>query len=141
MAFSIEHLLNIDAEPTEVYHAVSTEDGYKKWWTTECYGDFTTGGEVHFDIGERYKNTFKVKYLDPGHRVVMQCMESVPEWKDTSIDIRISRSESGTTVRFTHSGYAESNDFYAHCNYSWGYYLKSLKDLLEKGQGTPSHDL
>ena len=137
MSYSIEHLLHIDAAPAKVYQAVTTVDGYKGWWTKECYGDFKVGGDVHFDFGDRYKNTFRVKYLDPDHRAVFQCIESVPEWIDTSIDIRLSLSENGTTVRFTHSGYSEADDFFAHCNYSWGYYLKSLKDLCEKGEGTP----
>ena len=42
-----------------------------------------------------------------------------------------------TILRFTHGNWRESTDFFASCNYHWGYYLRSLKLLLETGEGTP----
>jgi hypothetical protein len=35
----------------------------------------------------------------------------------------------------------EPTDFFASCNYHWGYYLRSLKLLLETGEGTPFKEL
>jgi hypothetical protein len=28
-------------------------------------------------------------------------------------------------------------DFYANCNFHWGFYLQSLKDFCESGKGKP----
>ena len=134
----IHHLLLIDAPISKIYQAISTEKGYKAWWTDESYGDFKVGGEVHFDFGEKYKNTFEVSYLDPDTRVVLLGKESVPDWVDSKIDIRLDKQDGKVRVRFSHSGYPDDGDFYANCNYSWGYYLKSLKDYCETGKGFPS---
>jgi hypothetical protein len=41
-------------------------------------------------------------------------------------------------LRFGHLGWPEgAGDFMASCNYFWGYFMRSIKDLAERGVGHP----
>ena len=133
----IHHLLNIDAPASRIYQAVSTVEGIKGWWTVQCYGDFSLNGEVHFDFNEEYRNTFLVKGMEDDKQIIFEGKECAPDWRNTLIDIRLEETEGKTVVRFSHLKYPEANDFYAGCNYSWGYFLKSLKEFAETGKGFP----
>jgi uncharacterized protein YndB with AHSA1/START domain len=135
---NIHHLLLIDAPIEKIYQAISTVEGYKNWWTEETSGDFKVGGEVHFNFGEQYKNMFEVAYLDENARVVLKGKMCAPDWMNSKIDIRLDEHDGLVRVRFAHLDYPDDNDFYAQCNYTWGYFLRSLKDYCEKGKGFPS---
>jgi hypothetical protein len=40
-------------------------------------------------------------------------------------------------LRFTHGAWREMTDFFAACNYNWGFYMRSLKAYCETGKGQP----
>jgi len=44
--------------------------------------------------------------------------------------------EGATRLRFTHGGWREATDFFASCNFRWGFYMQSLKEYCEDGRGT-----
>ncbi len=48
--------------------------------------------------------------------------------------------QEGTLVRFSHGGWASTKGIYANCNFDWAYYLRSLRALVESGEGTPHPD-
>ncbi len=76
--------------------------------------------------------------LVPGERVRWRVVDGPPEWIGTTIDWRLSRSDGYTVVRFSHQGWAEPVEFFAHCSTKWASYMLSLKQLVETGIGAPS---
>ncbi len=67
---------------------------------------------------------------------VIECPHA-KEWVGTFIKFELSTNEGKTKVLFTHEGWEEQSEFYAHCSFSWAYYLMSLRDLVETGKGKP----
>ena len=134
---SIKHFLIIKALPEKVYKAVTSTEGIKGWWTLDTNIDEQVGGVAEFIFGERYHNKMQITALEQNKRVEWKCFQGDKEWIGTTFEFAIEARDDDTILRFTHSNWREETDFFAHCNYQWGYYMRSLANYCEKGEGTP----
>ena len=134
---AIKHYLIIKTSPVKVYEAITTKSGISCWWTNQTeIGNKVSDINV-FNFGEKYHNEMKIKDLQPNKRVVWECIEGDKEWIGTSIIFELEEKNGNTILRFTHGNWREETDFFASCNYNWGYYMKSLANYCENGEGTP----
>ena len=60
-----------------------------------------------------------------------------PHWAATSVTWQLTPVENGTTLVFTHDGFAQVDAAYEQTRRNWEYFLDSLKSYLETGKGTP----
>ena len=134
---SIKHYLLIKVLPEKVYTALSKTEGLCGWWTVEAKGDESVGGTAEFIFGERYYNKMKITNLLNNKKVEWKCLEGDKEWIGTTFLFDLEEKDGSTILRFSHNNWKEETDFFASCNYNWGYYLKSLKQYCETGEGTP----
>ena len=134
---SIKHYLVIKAVAEKVYTALSKTEGLCGWWTVEAKADERVGGTAEFIFGERYYNKMKITNLLNSKKVEWKCLEGDKEWIGTTFLFDLEEKDESTILRFSHNNWKEETDFFAYCNYNWGYYLKSLKQYCETGEGTP----
>jgi uncharacterized protein YndB with AHSA1/START domain len=134
---SIKHYLLIKAEPDKVYKAITTTVGLRGWWTVEAKADEKVGGIAEFTFGKRYHNEMRITDLEMNKKVEWECIVGDKEWVGTTFSFEIEEQKSNTILRFFHSNWKEETDFFASCNYHWGYYLRSIKLYCETGEGTP----
>ncbi|MCH7963746.1 MAG: SRPBCC domain-containing protein [Bacteroidetes bacterium] len=134
---SIKHYLVIKAVAEKVYTALSKTEGLCGWWTVEAKADERVGGTAEFIFGERYYNKMKITNLLNSKKVEWKCLEGDKEWIGTTFLFDLEEKDESTILRFSHNNWKEETDFFASCNYNWGYYLKSLKQYCETGEGTP----
>lgn len=134
---SIKHYLRIKALPEKVYSALTTSEGLKGWWTVNTNTEEKIGGIAEFIFGERYHNKMEIIKLKRNRRVEWKCFQGDKEWINTTFEFDIEGKEEDTILRFSHSNWKEETDFFASCNYQWGYYMRSLANYCEKGEGTP----
>ena len=136
----IYHRVGAISPSTEpVYDALSTIDGLAAWWTTDTTGESSLGGKIEFRFPP---GGFDMEVIDltPGELVRWRVVGGPPEWIDTDIEFRLSRSGEHTIVNFAHRGWVEPVEFLSHCSTKWAQYLLSLKAYVETGTGTPSPD-
>lgn len=133
----IKHLLVINTPASEVYKALTETAGLKGWWTDGASARPELGSTAVFDFGDKFHNEMRILELDPDKKVSWLCEEGDKEWIGTSLIFSLKEDDGRTTVTFEHNGWKESTDFFASCNYNWGWYLTSLKDYCEKGKGRP----
>lgn len=131
----IMHRIAIRAPPEKVYDAVSTPTGLAGWWTTNVKGDGRPGSVADFGFADR-TTRMRIDQLQPGKSVAWTCLAGPPEWIGSTVHFEFTPSGDGTVVRFLHRDHL-SGDFYGHCNTKWGFFLISLKSLVEKGVGLP----
>jgi uncharacterized protein YndB with AHSA1/START domain len=141
----IMHLIKINASPELVYQALTTSEGIRNWWTRDADLDSTIGGEGEFRFGS-YGGTHitrvRVVELIPSLRVGWKTTASFrPEWVDTTITFELRADKNGTSILFAHRGFQQADDTYALCTTGWGYYLVSLQQYLQTGEGGPSPDV
>lgn len=134
----ILHKLTIDAPPELVLSALTEQEGLGGWWTEDVLASPAVGSIAEFGFENRsVVNRMKVVAITP-QRVEWECLAGPTEWLGTTLTFDLEPAPNGqTTVRFAHRGWKEASDFFAHCNNKWGYFLASLKSLLEHGKGTP----
>lgn len=104
---------------------------------TGAKADEHIGGTVEFVFGERYYIKMKITKLRDNKTVGWECLEGDKEWIGTAFLFDLEEKDGNTILRFSHSNWKEETDFFASCNFNWGYYLNSLKQYCEKGEGMP----
>ena len=134
---SIKHYLLIKALPEKVYTAITTTEGLKGWWTSEAKAEEFVGGIAEFIFGEQYHNKMKITNLLNSTKVEWKCLEGDKEWIGTTFLFDLEEKDGSTILRFSHNNWKEETDFFASCNYHWGYYMSSLAKYCEPGKGTP----
>jgi uncharacterized protein YndB with AHSA1/START domain len=130
----ILHRISIDAPLATVHDLVATTDGIARWWTGRPLdGDSTVGGRfgVYFGDGDKPAAVMEMQSSTPDE-VVWLVVEGPDAWIDTLIKFEVRPSSNGgTTLLFTHAGWAEASDFMGNCTTNWGAYLTSLKTGAE----------
>jgi uncharacterized protein YndB with AHSA1/START domain len=134
---AIKQYLLIKSPTGKVYQALTTRDGISNWWTEQTEIGKKVGDMNVFDFGSRYHNEMKITDLQPNKRAEWECIEGDKEWIGTTFIFDLEEKEGDTILRFTHGNWKEETDFFASCNYNWGYYMKSLAKYCEEGKGTP----
>lgn len=140
--------LYIQSSLDKVFHAITTEDGLKGWWTEDYQGDLTkVDGEGSFHFDKSFHN-LRVIELIHNKKLVWECIDQYhynkklnknDEWIGTKIFFRLSPNlNGGTNIDFTHKGLTENLECYSICKEGWEFYLrKSLKSYIETGVGKP----
>ncbi len=132
----ILHRMIIDASPGAVYAAVTQQSKLSAWWTRTTSNE-KVGDVACFFFGPKGEHQIKMEItcLTPNEKVTWKCIDG--PWVETGeFEFHISKHERGSVLQFRHSGWAEPNEFYMHCNSKWGFFLVvSLKNLLETGSG------
>ena len=136
----ILHKLTIKASAQQIYRAITEQQGLSSWWTTHCQASPTINSKAQFSFNQgNVCFNMQIKKLIPDQAVSWYCHGGVPEWQDTQIQFNIRQIESNRcALHFTHSGWQHTEGLFPLCNFDWAYYLMSLRDYLETGQGFPA---
>jgi uncharacterized protein YndB with AHSA1/START domain len=140
----IMHMLTIAAPPERVYQALTTAEGIRAWWTREAELDGQVGGAGEFRFyGGRVVTTVTVDARTPPAHVGWRTVASTAPggWVGTTIAFDLRAEGSGTVLLFAHRGFKEANEGYARVTTGWAYFLVSLQQYLERGQGAPAPDI
>jgi uncharacterized protein YndB with AHSA1/START domain len=133
----IRHMLLIDAPVDVVYRAITEQEGLSAWWTRQTAAEPVVGSIAEFKFGDRYHNKMRIVTLEPRRCVEWECLDGDPEWIGTRLVFDLEKHGDQTLLRFGHTQWREMTDFFASCNYNWGFYMRSLKLYCEQGEGEP----
>jgi uncharacterized protein YndB with AHSA1/START domain len=131
---NILHRLTIDAPTERVAELAASAHGVEQWWTGRpVTGDDNVGGQlsVHFSDAAKAAAVFEVVERSP-EQIVWCCVEGPSDWIDTRITFALKpRTDGGTTLLFSHTGWQQENEFMNGCSTNWAAYLMSLKTGAE----------
>jgi uncharacterized protein YndB with AHSA1/START domain len=136
--FTIETMIDIAAPLSSVCTAITTEAGYRAWWTQDADFDGKQGTFRFARPAETRSVTFRVdRCHDSG--IAMTCIahENNADWVGTTLAIDLARTATGTRVHLAHSGYPANNEVYERCREAWPYFLRSLASYMTTGTGEP----
>jgi hypothetical protein len=129
----IVHRVGIAAPPGRVFQYLTTIEGLRGWWVSDAKGQATEGGTIDFGFCR-----MEVVEADAGRRVEWRCVEGPDEWVGTEVIFDLAWREGQTFVMFKHAGWTYPVEFMHHCSTKWATFLLSLRDLAEKGSGSPA---
>lgn len=128
----------VDAEPKVVYDALSTSEGVNGWWSGHTEGPEGVGSTMKVAFPDAPMTfDFEVSEEAPGERVSWRCLAGPPEWTGTDIRFDVETGDEGTSVLFSHDGWATTDESFPFIAYSWAQILPRLKKLSETGQADP----
>jgi len=136
MTFDIVHSVDIETTPDRLYEAITTQQGLAGWWTPQVKAEPTVGAlnEFHFE-GTTLK--FRVNTLESARHVGWSSVQVPADWEGTQVLFDILPQDDTITLRFSHIGFASPGGSFGVTSYSWAQYLRSIKLLLETGEGEP----
>jgi uncharacterized protein YndB with AHSA1/START domain len=135
---TIETTIEIAAPLATVHAAITTEAGYRGWWSEDSDYD---GKRAEFRFVRKSDTmiaTFRVERVD-ARGIAMTCVaeQNNPDWRGTTLDIALEPTATGTRVRLVHAGYPDNNECYAQCTKGWQFFLGSLDKYAATGTGSP----
>lgn len=139
----IHHLLRIQAPCEKVYAALTTAEGIRNWWTRDAELDAHVGGTGAFRFYEGKGITrVRIDALATDARVAWTVTASNAPggWDGTTITFDLKPDGGATALALAHRGFEDANEGYALVSTGWAYYLVSLQQYLEAGQGTPQQE-
>jgi len=136
MKFDIVHSIDIKTTPERLYEALSTRKGIAGWWTPDVKAEPTVGSlnELSF-MGTTLK--FRVDRLEPARHVAWSSVDVPPQWENTQVLFDITPEDDMVNLKFKHAGFASLDGDFGITSYSWAQYVRSIKLLLEDGEGEP----
>jgi len=141
----IETSIEIHAAAAAIYRALTTLEGQRGWWTSDCEVGDAVGQEsvFRFDpMGEAHGHMemrFRIDRLDADRTVAWTCVgqRNNPDWQDTRLTFTLTPSGGKTRLDLVHSAWRERTVVYDACVAGWTHFMQSLKAYAETGTGTP----
>lgn len=135
----LRHAISIAASAEDVFEAVSTREGFARWWTSNVETEATEEGErfvFGFDEGA-VQARFRVEERDPPRQLELACLGGIEDWEGTRLVFEVEPIEGGTLVRFDHAGWTTEDWYFRQCNSTWGHLMYHLKRACEEGVEAP----
>ena len=131
----ILHRITIDAPPEAILPAITTEKGFREWWTSDCEAVPAVGTVNHFRFhGGSIEFPFRVDELSP-RRVAWTCLpgpKAPPEWVGTRVTFDLfGAPEDRTVLSFAHRDWPNADGDLPQCNTVWGDLMHRLKAAAE----------
>lgn len=122
------HRINIEADQHSVFEALSTAEGWSRWFTPEVTGDFTEGSEIVCRPGGHPAIRLRVASVKPGAAITFEALEGpfAALGATTSIQL-LSAADGRTTVDLHHDTPPIPDEDLAACNTYWGILLGQLR--------------
>jgi uncharacterized protein YndB with AHSA1/START domain len=128
----------INAPAAAIVEAVDTEKGIAGWWTPTVQFAGGAGSvmrpsfaqaPVPFELTVDEVSDSTVRWTSSG--------SFPPHWAGTTITWTLTGDQGGTTVHFSHDGWAGDDGLFPSAALTWGRLMDSLKQYVETGSGMP----
>jgi len=71
------HRINIEAGQPSVFEALSTAEGWSRWFTPEVTGDFTDGSQIVCRLNGRSPIRLRVTSVQPGPAIAFEALQGL----------------------------------------------------------------
>jgi len=136
----ILHEFPVDATPQTVFETVSMPEGLDAWWTLRSKGAPALGAKYELFFGREYDWRARVTRCRPGEEFELELTHASDDWVGTRVGFTFEPAESGTLVRFRHSGWDDASEHFRVSSYCWAMYLRIMKRWLEYGETVAYQD-
>lgn len=141
----IERAMKLSASRSDVWRALTTEDGLAGWWADRVEVDLRPGGTMRFHFGEKYGiGEAEIEVLEPEHRFAFLwspfTLEDAADYPDlrTRVEFTLAEERGGTMLTLRETGFASLPEVLAARALSdnqrgWDEELGHLRTYLKAG--------
>jgi uncharacterized protein YndB with AHSA1/START domain len=127
----------IDADPGQVFSALSTEEGLDAWWTLSSKADPRHEGTYELYFGADYDWRASVSVFQADRVIEWTLTQAADDWLGTKVRFELEDASSGTTIHFVHGGWPGDSRHFRISSYCWAMYLRLLKRWVQHGELVP----
>jgi uncharacterized protein YndB with AHSA1/START domain len=140
-----EILMQVDvaADQKAVWDALTTHEGITSWWTTRAEVPSGPGGVLRLSFPDAPITwDLRVDRAEEPERLLWHCVGGPPQWVGTEVVFELDPAAdgSGTTIRFDHVGWRETDQMFRVVTFGWGQMLARLKGFADTGKPMPFFD-
>jgi uncharacterized protein YndB with AHSA1/START domain len=122
----------IAGDADRIHDALTTAAGVRAWWTRECQISSSEHVYSFTDVSAR----FRVDRAEP-RKVVLRCVEDRGMgWLGSTLAYTLAPAGAATRFTLEHTGIRDAKVCEV-CTRGWTFFVASLKNLIENGEGTP----
>ncbi len=135
----LHHEIDVNAPPHAVYEAITTQEGFSRWWTGDCQIQPQVGSVAELSLPDGTPVLkMRMDELKPQKRIVWYCLGDDAQWKDTRVLWDFSERDGRTVLHLLHAYWRSPGRAFAIANTTWGYLMHRLKAALEDHPSAPS---
>lgn len=142
MARSIILAIEIDAPATDIYRAITTQEGLASFWTSDVTATAEVGAELRFGFPEAPVDLqMTVAGLEENRVIRWTCQGPWPHWTGTEVEWTLVESDSGPNlVVFEHSGWSDDQAAaeFGSVAMVWARVLLALETYIRTGAAAPA---
>lgn len=133
----------VNANPNQLFEALTESAGLAAFWTGDSHAEPVVGSVARFGFPSGSWLELRVDTLDPGRRVAWTLLNDVvmgPHWTGTTVTWDLRPTVSGATeVHFQHDNWPDDlpPSALARLTYNWAQVLRALKAYAETGKPQP----
>ena len=134
--------IDVAADATTVYRALTTVDGIAGWWNTknETSGNVGDLNRYWFPDAPMSWDMRVVETID-GNLVGWHCEGGPPPWIGTDVRWTLEPApEAGTRIVFDHRGFGAVDEKFRVVTLGWAQMLLRLKEYADTGKPVPFFD-
>jgi uncharacterized protein YndB with AHSA1/START domain len=122
------HRINIEAGQQSVFEALSTAEGWGRWFTPEVTGDFAGGSQIVCRLNGHSPIRLLVTSVNPGSAIAFKALEGPFAAPGATTSIQLTSAGDGrTAVALQHDTPPIPEEDLAACNTYWGILLGQLR--------------
>src|SRR3954453_4851713 len=135
----IKEKLIVRGGPAQVFEALTTQAGYRGWWSKDCQIAARPGEEsqLKFDKqGNIVSMRFRLDETVPGKAVRWTCVgHDMESWVGTTLAWNLVSDGGATEVTLEHGGWKGAPP--EPVRQGWRHFIGSLRSYVETGHGEP----
>jgi uncharacterized protein YndB with AHSA1/START domain len=135
---TITEAIEIAATPHDVWDAIATGEGARRWFAFDVRVDDRPSGEYVASWGPECEGAWKIESIEPPRRLVLSDSEFIPGMTQT-MEFVIEPVAGGRTIlRLTHSGIGAEDtwdEMYDSMSRGWSVFFHSARHSIERHPG------
>ena len=134
--FSIEHSIEIEADASLVFDAITKPEGLSSWWTAKSSGKLAIGEQYNFYFTPDFDWWAVVVAFEENESVEFVMTDADEDWMSTRLVFSISVTGVNLLLTLEHEDWKSQNEHFYRTKDCWKDYLENLKKYIEKGEPT-----
>jgi uncharacterized protein YndB with AHSA1/START domain len=138
---AITHDISIKANCSTVYHALTTTDGLRSWFTAETEGSGLPGTEWTLKFSHQPSFVWQIVSMDNNRSVTWKCLQGPGNSPGTEVEFKLKEeSNHHCTLTISHQGWTKDDPKFERCVEIWRTLMDHLQRYSETNIPAPAYN-
>jgi len=137
---AITHDMNIKANSSTVYKALTTAEGLRSWFTSQVEGSGKPGTDWKLKFTDQPSFDWQIISVEDKRNVTWKCLEGPGNSPGTEAEFKLkSNSDDQCILTISHRGWTKDDPKFERCIEIWRTLMDHLQRYCETGVASPAY--